>query len=271
LLSGRALTTADAGGILIGEGLAQAMNLEPGDRLTLLVNTREGALNTGDFNVVGVFRTFSRDYDARAVRIKLPAAKDLVAESGVNSLVVLLKLTDLTDAVAADLVPTLRSRGLELKTWTELADFYTSTAALFKRQFGVLQAIILALVLLGVGNSISMTLHERVAELGTMRALGRREKDVFLQLVIEYALLGIVGAALGAIVGVLVAAIISYIGIPMPPPPNSEEPFTARISVEGVSVCYAFAVGFAATVLAALWPAWRARRIPIAEALRQSQ
>jgi putative ABC transport system permease protein len=271
LLSGRALTTADAGGILIGEGLAQAMNLEPGDRLTLLVNTREGALNTGDFNVVGVFRTFSRDYDARAVRIKLPAAKDLVAESGVNSLVVLLKLTDLTDAVAADLVPTLRSRGLELKTWTELADFYTSTAALFKRQFGVLQAIILALVLLGVGNSISMTLHERVAELGTMRALGRREKDVFLQLVIEYALLGIVGAALGAIAGVLVAAIISYIGIPMPPPPNSEEPFTARISVEGVSVCYAFAVGFAATVLAALWPAWRARRIPIAEALRQSQ
>jgi putative ABC transport system permease protein len=271
LLSGRTLTTADAGGILIGEGLAQAMKLKPGDRLTLLVNTREGALNTGDFKVVGVFRTFSRDYDARAVRIKLQAAQDLIAQSGVNSLVVLLKLTDLTDAVAADLDATLRARGLELRTWTELADFYTSTAALFNRQFGVLQVIILALVLLGVGNSISMTLHERVAELGTMRALGRREKDVFLQLVIEYALLGLVGAAFGAIVGVLLAAIISYVGIPMPPPPNSEEPFTARISVEGISVFYAFAVGFVATVLAVLWPAWRAQRVPLAEALRQSE
>ena len=135
----------------------------------------------------------------------------------------------------------------------------------------MLQVIILALVLLGVVNSISMTLHERVAELGTMRALGRREKDVFLQLVIEYALLGLVGAALGTLVGVLLAAIISTIGIPMPPPPNSEEPFTARISVEWVSVCYAFAVGFIATVLAVLWPAWRAQRVPVAEALRQSQ
>lgn len=270
LLSGRALRTADAGGILVGEGLAQAMNLKPGDRLTLLVNTREGALNTGEFNVVGVFRTFSRDYDARAVRITLRAAKDLVAESGINSLVVLLKLTDLTDAVAADLVATLRARGLELRTWTELADFYTSTAALFKRQFGVLQVIILALVLLGVGNSIAMTLHERVAELGTMRALGRRGKDVFLQLVIEYALLGLVGAAFGAILGVLLAAIISYVGIPMPPPPNSEEPLIARITIDAISVFYAVAVGFVATVLAVLWPAWRAQRVPIAEALRQS-
>ncbi len=271
MLSGRALTTADAGGILIGEGLARAMKLKPGDRLTLLVNTREGALNTGDFNVVGVFRTFSRDYDARAVRIKLQAAQDLIAESGINSLVLLLNSTDLTDAVAESLGATVRTRGLELRTWTELADFYTSTAALFKRQFGVLQVIILALVLLGVGNSISMTLHERVAELGTMRALGRREKDVFVQLVIEYSLLGLVGAALGTLVGVLLAAIISYIGIPMPPPPNSDEPFTARISVEWVGVCYAFAVGFVATVLAVLWPAWRAQRVPVAEALRQSQ
>lgn len=271
LLSGRALTSADAGGILIGEGLARVMKLAPGDRLTLLVNTREGALNTGDFTVVGVFRTFSRDYDARAVRIKLQAAQDLIAESGVNSLVLLLKSTDLTDAVAADLAPQLDSRGLELRTWTELADFYTSTAALFKRQFGVLQVIILALVLLGVANSISMTLHERVAELGTMRALGRREKDVFLQLVTEYALLGLAGATLGALTGVLLAAIISAIGIPMPPPPNSDEPFTARISLDAISVCYAFTVGFIATVLAALWPAWRAQRIPVAEALRQSQ
>src|SRR5438045_1610723 len=55
LLSGRPLTKADTAGILIGEGLAQAMNLKPGDRLTLLVNTRDGALNTGDFKVVGVF------------------------------------------------------------------------------------------------------------------------------------------------------------------------------------------------------------------------
>jgi putative ABC transport system permease protein len=270
MLSGRLLKASDADGILVGEGLAQAMKLKPGDHLTLLVNTREGALNTGDFNVIGVFRTFSRDYDARAVRIKLRAAQDLIAEPGVNALVLLLKKTELTDAVAASLAAPVKAHGLELRTWTELADFYTSTVALFNRQFGVLQVIILALVLLGVANSISMTLHERVAELGTMRALGRRQRDVFVQLVIEYSLLGLVGATVGAVVGLALAAIISSIGIPMPPPPNSEEPFTARIAVDVASVGYAFAVGWAATVLAVLWPAWRAQRVPVAEALRQS-
>ena len=62
--------------------------------------------------------------------------------------------------------------GFEVKPWHELADFYNNTAALYERQFDVLQAIILVMVLLGVANSVSMTLHERTSEFGIMRALG---------------------------------------------------------------------------------------------------
>ena len=71
IIAGRQLTSADRFGILLGEGVAHATKLKPGDRATLLLNTAEGALNSLDFDVVGVFRTFSKEYDARAVRVSL--------------------------------------------------------------------------------------------------------------------------------------------------------------------------------------------------------
>ena len=70
-LSGRALTDEDSYGIVLGEGVAKALQLKPGDYASLLVNTPDGALNSLEFNVVGVFRTIAKDYDDHAVRIAL--------------------------------------------------------------------------------------------------------------------------------------------------------------------------------------------------------
>jgi putative ABC transport system permease protein len=158
--------------------------------------------------------------------------------------------------------------GFEVKTWHELADFYNNTAALYERQFGVLQAIILVMVLLSVANSVNMTLHERTGEFGIMRALGRTERDVFRLAMLETALLGAIGAALGVAAGAVLAAIISAIGIPMPPPPNSESGFIASIRIVPAVLAAALTLGFLATVLAALLPARRIARIPVVDALR---
>src|SRR5687768_3262054 len=73
IVAGRSLQDTDEFGAVIGEGVAAALQLRPGSFLTLMVNTSEGALNTLEYEVVGVFRTFSKEYDDRAVRIPLPA------------------------------------------------------------------------------------------------------------------------------------------------------------------------------------------------------
>jgi len=132
----------------------------------------------------------------------------------------------------------------------------------------VLQVIILVMVLLSVTNSVTMTLHERTAEFGVMRALGQTRRDVFHLAMLETALLGAIGAALGIVAGVILAWIISAIGIPMPPPPNSESGFVATIRIVPVVLLAALALGFFATVIAALLPARRIARIPVVDALR---
>ncbi len=268
--SGRQLTGKDRYGALIGEGLAFSLKLAVGDRVTLLASTPDGAMNTAELEVIGVFQSFSKDYDARAVKISLAAGQELLNTRGANIVVVALKQTIDTAAVAQELTSSLAVRGLEVKTWEELNDFYANTVALYDRQFAVLQLIILAMVLLSVINTVNMTVYERVAEFGTMRALGNRSTRVLALIMTESLLLGLIGAVIGVVLGVLLALAISAVGIPMPPPPNANVGYTAHVRVVPAIVASAFAVGVLAASLAALVPALRVSRMPVEEALRQS-
>lgn len=268
--AGRRLVDADRYGMLVGKGVAQALKLEPGDRVSLVLNTADGAMNTLEFEIVGIFQTFSKDYDARAVKIPLAAAQELLDSRGANVVVVSLRRTGDSRKFAQRLQAGLAAEHLEVKRWEELNDFYQKTVELYNRQFGVLQVIILAMVLLSVTNTVNMTVFERVGEFGTMRALGNRGRDVFTLIVTENALLGLAGALGGVAIGAAVAGIVSSVGIPMPPPPNAEIGYTARIRLVPSLIAGAFAIGAIATVLGSILPALRVARTPVVDALRQN-
>ncbi|MDP2867675.1 ABC transporter permease [Methyloversatilis sp.] len=268
ITAGRQLKDEDASGVLIGDGVAKALALEPGDTVTLIMNTADGALNTTELNVVGVFQSFSKDFDTRAVRIPIAAARELLARDGANSIVLLLHRTSDTALVKDLLVPRLQSLGFDIRDWVELSDFYAKTVELYRTQFGVLQWIVLIMVLLSVFNTVNMSVFERVGEFGTLMALGNTRGYVFRLVMVENAMLGLFGAVVGVVLGTLAALAISEVGIPMPPPPNSNVAYTATVRVLPNTVFLAFGVGLIATLVAALLPAHRVSRTPIVDALR---
>jgi putative ABC transport system permease protein len=270
MVAGRALRDGDAFGAVIGEGVAAALNLRPGSFVTLMVNTQEGALNTLEYEVVGVFRTFSKDYDDRAVRISLPAAQELLFTQSVHSVVVLLDDTAATSAVTAIIKARLAPLGYAVKPWHELADFYQKTEALYRRQFGALQAIILVMLVLSVASTINMVVYERTGEFGTLLALGLRRRQVFKLVLLENALLGLLGSLIGMVAGVVLAVMISGIGISMPPPPGSNAGYTASILLVPWVLVIAALTGSLAAVMAAVLPARRASRLPVVDALRHN-
>ena len=269
ITAGRHLANADTFGMVVGQGVAHSLGLKPGDPATLVMHTSEGALNTLDFEIIGVFQSFSKDFDARAVRIPLAAAQELMLTPGANLLVVTLNRTEDTDKALADIAAGLDPATLEARDWRKLSDFYDKTRQLYGRQFGVLQLIILFMVLLSVTNSVNMSTFERLPEFGTLQALGNRKRDVFRLIINENLLLGAIGAALGVIVGVALGLAISAIGIPMPPPPNANVGYTAAIRIVPLNVLSAFSIGFLSTVLAAIFPARRVSGTSIVDALRQ--
>ncbi|MDO8315863.1 MAG: ABC transporter permease [Rugosibacter sp.] len=270
VVAGRRLMDGDAFGMMIGQGVAKALKLKPGDPVTLLVSTAGGATNLLEFQVTGVFQTFSKDYDARAVRIPLAAAQELLATPGAHIAVVLLKNTMDTDRVAGSIGDRLNHQGYEMKTWVELNTFYTQTVTLYRQQFGFLVVIILAMLLMSVSNTVNMGIFERVSEFGTMRALGDRSSRVFALVVIESFWLGLLGALGGVVVGIALAKAISLVGISMPPPPNADQGYVSHILVVPNVVALSFIVGVLAAVLASLRPARAISRKLIAEALRES-
>ncbi len=267
-VEGRGLSDSDSSGIIVGQGVAKNLGLSVGDHVTVLATLPQGAVNTMDFEVIGVFQSFSRDFDARAVRITLQAAQSLMDTKAAHLLIVMLDETRATDATTTQLKQMLAGQGFEVTSWKALSDFYEKTVDLYDRQFGVLRLIILIMVILSVANSVNMTLFERTREFGTMLALGERTSGVFRLIVTESLCLGLLGSSLGMLLGCLSGVAISAIGIPMPPPPNANLGYMALIRLDAISVLAAGTIGFLACVLAAFTPARRASRLDIGEALR---
>lgn len=270
IAAGRNLAGDDAFGALLGAGVAQALAVSPGDWIDLVAPTLDGSTNVLEFEVVGVFQTFSKDYDAHTLRIPLAATQELLGARGANVAVLELFQTETAETLATALDAELGPRGLELARWDELDPFYGQTVELYEQQFGFLLVIILLLVVLGVATAIGMGIHERAGEFGTLRALGTRDGGVARLILAEAVLLGVGGALLGAMLGNGLALAVSAVGIPMPPPPNSDLSYLALIRLSWPITLLAMVIGVLAPALAALRPALRSGRKSIIEELGQA-
>lgn len=155
--------------------------------------------------------------------------------------------------------------------WRELADFFNKTEALFTKQVTVVKVIIGMIILLTIANTLTMSVLERTAEIGTSLAVGVPKAAVMRQHVLEGALIGIIGGLVGVALGSMLGFVISTIGIPMPPPPGMAHGFVAKISITPSLAFEAMVLAIFPTVVASVIPAWKASRMNIIEALRVGQ
>jgi putative ABC transport system permease protein len=272
IVDGQDLTSRDARGMIMGVGLARGFGVRPGDDLTLLTTTANGAINALAVKVRGVWESGEKAYDDRFLKVPLPQVQRLLdLEDGeVQSIVLLLDATEHTAAVRDRIARLIRERGLdlELKTWDELALRYHQVRELFGRIFTVLTLIVSIMVVFGITNTMTMAIFERTREIGTVMALGTRRRGVIAMFVLEGVALGVLGGIVGVVLGVVLAKIVSAIGIQLPPPPGSTRGFVVQILVVPAVLEQAFRLSLVTATLASLYPAWRAARQDVVEALR---
>jgi putative ABC transport system permease protein len=268
---GKDLDAADPNGLLLGDGLAANLGVKPGDAVVLLVAPSSGSVNAIEAHVRGTFFTVTKAYDDVAIRVPLAAAQRLMRVTGAQRWLVLLHDTRDTANVLASLRDRFRDRDLRFTPWWDLADFYNKTVKLFSRQLDVIKLVIAIIVALSISNTMMMSVLERTREIGTSMALGTPRSRILLQFVLEGAILGAIGGTLGLALGGALAAILSAIGIPMPPPPGMSHGFVGGILLGPSLLVDAWVLAVATTVIAALYPARRASRLPIVDALRQNR
>jgi putative ABC transport system permease protein len=272
IVEGQDLTSREPRGVILGVGLARGFGVRPGADLTLLTTTTSGSINALAVKVRGVWESGEKAYDDRFLKVALPEVQRVLdLEHGeVQSVVLLLDETENTPVVRERIERLIRERGLdlEIKTWEDLALRYHQVRELFGRIFAVLTLIVSIMVVFGITNTMTMAIFERTREIGTVMALGTRRRGVVAMFVLEGVALGALGGVLGVILGVVLAKLVTAIGIQLPPPPGSTRGFAVQIFIVPAVLAQAFRLSIITATLAALYPAWRAARLDVVEALR---
>jgi putative ABC transport system permease protein len=272
VVKGKNLSGPNAHEVILGSGLARNLGASPGDTVALLATTSGGGINAIEAKVAGVFNSTNQAYDNSALRLPITQAQSLLRVQGAHTWLVLLDETKQTDHFLKQFrvhFP-IDKNHLEFVPWYAHADFYNKTVALFSQQINVLRLIIGLIIVLSISNMLIMNVMERTGEVGTLLAIGLKRKRILQMFATEGLLLGLVGGLAGIAIGYALAELISAIGIPMPPPPGMERGFTGEIRVTAGLLLSAFLIASITTLLAGLYPAWKASRQQIVNALRHN-
>lgn len=271
VMEGEPLSAEDPKGVLLGVGLAANLGVKVGDAVVLLTNTASGGINAVEARVRGLSFTSMKGIDDVMLRVPIGMARELLRTQGSHLWVVFLKHTDQTEDALEQLAGETTLKDFQVMPWTRLADFYNKTVELFSRQMGVVKLIIAVIIVLSISNTMTMSVMERTVEIGTAMALGVRQQRILRLFVMEGVLLGAIGGVGGVTLGWLLATVASTVGIPMPPAPGMTEGFDAAIIITPRIVWEALIISVFTTLLASLYPAWRASRLVIVDALRHNR
>lgn len=270
IVRGEDLSPDDPKGVIMGKGLADNLGAKVGDQVVLLRQDR-GRLTAAEVRIRGLFATLSKAYDDSTIRMPLSVATQLTKNQDVHKWIVVLRHTELTDRYVDQLRIYFTNRNFEIVPWIQLADFYKKTVELLNRQMGVIKAIIAIIIVLSISNTMTMNVLQRTSEIGTAMALGATRLQILRRFLFEGLFIGALGGGFGLAVGTTMALGISAVGIPMPPPPGMDKGYTGEIRLTGDLLFDAAALALCTAIVAALYPAWKASRLNIVDALRQGK
>jgi putative ABC transport system permease protein len=270
LSSGAWFTDASERGVVLGSALAKSLNVKAGDSITLVATTTDGVLNAVDATVSGLAEIPIKELDERYLATTLGVASDLVAASGrVSKLAVVLREPADAKRSLPRLVASLNGQGFRVagKTWEELAGFYRQVRTLYLGIFGFMGLVLVVVVLLAAANTMMMAAAERTREIGTLRALGTRPSAIKRMFLLEGLLLALAGCAGGAIVSLLIRLILNNIGLTLPPPPGVSHGMPLHVNIYPMAYAAGLVLMVATLVAASWFPARKAAKISIIEAL----
>ena len=270
VVAGKYLSGDGGDGVVLGTGLASALQVKTGESITLMATTPDGSLNAVDAVVTGLADVQIRELNDRYLGCGIALASRLLqSPETVTKLVVFLKRGAEEEKTAERLRLALNAAGypVAIRNWRELAVFYGQVKLLYIGIFGFVGAVLVVIVILSAAIVMTMAVTERTREIGTLRALGTRPSGILKMFLTEGTALAIAGCAAGMILALLVRAILNASGIILPPPPGATHGMPIHVQFYPLAYAAGLLVMIATMLLASYFPARRAARLSIVDAL----
>ena len=265
--------------IVLGGELARGMHVGLGEKVTMIAPqgqvTPAGVIpRLKQFTVVGIFEAGHYEYDSTLAFIHIEDAMKmfkLAAPSGLR-----LKITDMQRApqVATDLSRLLTGDVL-IRDWSKQNRNWFAAVQTEKRMMFIILTLIIAVAAFNLVSTLVMTVTDKQADIAILRTLGASPGSIMKIFMIQGALVGLLGTAIGVTLGVLVAlnvdvivpAIEHLLGVQFLP----RDIYLISALPSDLRWSDVWTIGAVAVVLAffaTLYPSWWAARVKPAEALR---
>jgi ABC-type lipoprotein release transport system permease subunit len=209
---GRFLTSQDEDAIVIGEGLAELLNVGVGDRVTLLGRRLDESMRQSTMTVVGIYDLGTKEAEKLTVLITLPRAQTLYNLRDQETEVA-ISLQEVGQEGA--LIPALQSilPGYEVDSWDTLRPELQELLAIKSVFVSIFGLIVLLIASIGILNLMLMAVFERTREMGVLQALGMKGRQLMGLFVMEGMMIGAVGAVVGCILGWFLVWLVAQVGI----------------------------------------------------------
>ena len=273
---GRYLAGNDAAEIVIGAVLARNLKVEVGDEVTLLGSGKDGSFAAVVADIVGIFDSGVAELDRTIAEMPLGLFDDVFYMHGSGHQVVvnaprLGQVAELKRRVAG-LLP--EDQDLVVQDWDALLPGLKQAIQADISSAVFMYGVLVILVAFSVLNTQLMSVLERTHEFGIVLALGLKPGRLGRLVMLETALMGLIGLALGALIGGAVTAWLGVHGFTMPGMDEMGAKFNlpSRLhpNVTIASLLSGPAVVFLFSLLASVYPALRLRRLHPVEAMRSA-
>jgi ABC-type lipoprotein release transport system permease subunit len=210
--AGRYLQAEDGDLIVIGQGLATAMDITVGDRITMVARATHEQNRQRTMTVVGIYDVGVPSVEKGTIYLSLLEAQQLFGLEGqVTEVVISLKQIGQESGVVNYINGKLS--GYEVDTWINSFPELKQTMDMKTGMMGVFGVIMLSVAAIGILNSQMMAVFERTREIGVLGALGVKPGQVMTLFLLEGTLIGVMGALIGAVLGTIVNGALAYFGI----------------------------------------------------------
>jgi len=243
--------------VVLGEKLADRLKVKLGQTIFAGIPDEGGS----SLVVSGIFR-LPTGWPENIAFVSLSTARDFSDKGDVVSSVD-IKLEDvyLADGVAAN----LQGHGYKAESWQTLYPEILKTLAIEQFQNRLIMLLIMIIAAFGIGSVMYMLVNEKTSEIGMFMAMGASGKNIRNIFLMESGILGLMGGLLGGVLGLLVALYLKSLEIKMEAPGGQE--ITLPVVVNAGSFLTIVLVAAALSVIAGLYPAWKASRLDPALAI----
>jgi len=266
--------------IILGEPLARALGVARGDRIVLVAPqgqvTPAGVIpRLRQFTVAGTFNVGHYEIDSTLALVHMQDAQRLYL-LGDQVTGVRLRLDDLFKArqVARELAASMPP-SVTIVDWSRLNATYFRAVDLEKRMMSLLLFFIIAIAAFNLVSSLFMVVKEKSADIAILRTLGASPGGIMRVFMIQGTVIGVVGVLFGLVFGILgalnVDAIVAFVEhvfgfkfLPQDVYQIADLPTELRAS----DVVSTAVISFTLSLLATIYPSWRASKVNPAEALR---